>query len=76
MPLVNLTHDGEAGSSSAVKDEPANEPIDEPDERGKQNVIDDNMYKFHQYYDPSAASTTRLVLGLNFIEFRANPCNI
>jgi hypothetical protein len=42
MPLVGLTND-------AVKDEPA----DEPDERGKKDAVDDNMYNFHQYYDPS-----------------------
>jgi hypothetical protein len=33
MLLVDLTNDGEAGPSSAVKDE----PIDEPDERDKQD---------------------------------------
>jgi hypothetical protein len=42
MPLVNLTRDGEAGPSGAVKDKPV-------DERGKQDVVDDNMYNFHQY---------------------------
>jgi hypothetical protein len=30
MPLIDLTNDGKAGPSGAVKDEPA----DEPDERG------------------------------------------
>jgi hypothetical protein len=29
-----------------VKDE----PIDEPDERSKQDVIVDDMYNFHRYY--------------------------
>jgi hypothetical protein len=42
MPLVDLTDDGEAGPSGAVKDK--------PDERGKQDVVDDGMYNFHQYY--------------------------
>jgi hypothetical protein len=32
-----------------VKDE----SIDEPDERGKQDVIVDDMYNFYQYYDAS-----------------------
>jgi hypothetical protein len=49
MPLVDLTHDGEAGPNCAVKDE----HIDDPDECGKQDVVNDNMYNFHQYYDPS-----------------------
>jgi hypothetical protein len=49
MPLVHLTHDDEVGPSGAVKDE----PTDKPDERDKQNVIDDSMYNFHQYYDLS-----------------------
>jgi hypothetical protein len=44
VPLVDLTNDGEAGPSDAVKDE--------PDERGKQDIIVDDMYNFHQYYDP------------------------
>jgi hypothetical protein len=44
-PLVDLTDDGEAGPSGVVKDE--------PDERGKQEVITDDMYNFHQYYDTS-----------------------
>jgi hypothetical protein len=42
MPLADLTDDDEAGPSGAVKDEPVNEP----DECDKQDVIDD-MYKFH-----------------------------
>jgi hypothetical protein len=42
MPLIDLTNDGEDGAISAVKDEPV-------DERGKQDVVDDNMYNFHQY---------------------------
>jgi hypothetical protein len=49
MPLVNLIHGDEAGpsdTSGAVKDEPVNE-------RGKQDVVDDIMYNFHQYYEPS-----------------------
>jgi hypothetical protein len=41
MPLVDLTNDGEARPSDAVKDE----PVDEPDECGKQDVVDDGMYK-------------------------------
>jgi hypothetical protein len=45
MPLVDLTHDGEIGPNGAVKDE--------PDERDKQDIVDDSMYNFHQYYDPS-----------------------
>jgi hypothetical protein len=47
MPLVDLTNDGEAEPSGTVK----NEPIDE---RGKEDVVDDGMYNFHQYYDPSS----------------------
>jgi hypothetical protein len=43
MPLVDLTNDGEAGPSGAVKEEPA----DKPDKRGKKDAIDDNMYNFH-----------------------------
>lgn len=46
-PLVDLTDDGEAGPSGAVKDE----PVDEPDERGKQEVVTNDMYNFHRYYD-------------------------
>jgi hypothetical protein len=46
MPLVDRTHDGEAGPSVAVKDWPV-------DERGKQDVIDDGMYNCHKYYNPS-----------------------
>jgi hypothetical protein len=42
---VDLTDDGEAGPSGMVKDE--------PDERVKQEVVTDNMYNFHQYYDAS-----------------------
>jgi hypothetical protein len=42
-PLVDLTDDGEAGPSGAVKDE----PVDEPDERSKQDAV------VHQYYDAS-----------------------
>jgi hypothetical protein len=72
-PLVDLTDDGEAGPSGVVKDE----PVDEPDERGKQDVVVDDMYNFHQYTTPlAAASTTRLGFSLNFIEFRSNLCNI
>jgi hypothetical protein len=48
-PLVDLTDDGEAGPSGVVKDE----PVDEPDERVKHEVITDDMYSFHQYYDAS-----------------------
>ena len=48
-PLVDLTDDGEAGPSGLVKDE----PVDEPDERVKQEVVTDDMYNFHQYYDAS-----------------------
>jgi hypothetical protein len=44
-PLVDLTHDGEAGPSGLVKDE--------PDERVKQEVVSDDMYNFHKYYDAS-----------------------
>jgi hypothetical protein len=43
-PLVDITDDGEAGPSGVVKDE----PVDEPDERVKQEVITDDMYNFHQ----------------------------
>jgi hypothetical protein len=55
MPLVDFTHDGEARPIGTVKDEDVsgavkNEPIDE---RDKQHVVDDNMYNFHQYHDPS-----------------------
>jgi hypothetical protein len=49
MPLVDLTNNGEVGPSGVVNDEPA----DEPDERGKKDVVYDSMYNFHQYYDPS-----------------------
>jgi hypothetical protein len=49
MPLIDLTNDGEAGPSGAVKDE----PVDKPDERGKQNVVVNDMYNFHQYYGRS-----------------------
>ena len=45
MPLVDLTNDGEAGPSGAVKNE--------TDERGKQDIVVDDMYNFHQYYDAS-----------------------
>jgi hypothetical protein len=48
-PLVDLTDDGEARPSGAMKDE----PIDEPNECGKQDVVVDDMYNFHQYYDLS-----------------------
>jgi hypothetical protein len=48
-PLVDLTDDGEAGPSGLVKDK----PVDEPDERVKQEVITDDMYNFHLYYDAS-----------------------
>jgi hypothetical protein len=44
--LINLTNDGEAGPSDPVKDESV-------DERDKQDVVVDDMYNFHQYYDPS-----------------------
>jgi hypothetical protein len=44
----DLTDDAEAEPSDAVKDE----PVDKPDERGKQDVVVDDMYNFHQYYDP------------------------
>jgi hypothetical protein len=27
--------------------------IDEPDERGKQDIVDDSMYNFQHYYNPS-----------------------
>jgi hypothetical protein len=29
------------------------EPVDEPDERGQQDVVHDCMYNFYQYYDTS-----------------------
>ncbi|KAK1695555.1 hypothetical protein QYE76_012252 [Lolium multiflorum] len=48
-PLVDLTDDSEVGPSGAMKDE----PVDEPDERGKQDVVVDDMSNFHRYYDPS-----------------------
>nr|XP_051190814.1 uncharacterized protein LOC127304153 [Lolium perenne] len=38
-PLVDLTDDGEVGTSGLVKDE----PVDEPGERVKQEVITDDM---------------------------------
>jgi hypothetical protein len=41
--LVDLTDDGEAGPSVAVK----NDPVDEPGERGKQEVVTDDMYNFY-----------------------------
>jgi hypothetical protein len=44
-PLVDLTDNGEVGPSGLVKDE--------PDERVKQEVITNDMYNFHQYYDAS-----------------------
>jgi hypothetical protein len=47
-PLVDLIGDGEAGPSGLVKDE----PIYEPGVHDKQDVVDD-MYNYHQYYDPS-----------------------
>jgi hypothetical protein len=47
---VDLTDDGEAGPSGLVKDEPVDEPVDE---RGKQEVVTDEMYNFQQYYDAS-----------------------
>jgi hypothetical protein len=47
-PLVDLTDNGEAGPNDVVKDEPVNEP-----ERDKQDVVVDDMYNFHQYYDGS-----------------------
>jgi hypothetical protein len=50
---------------------------DEPDERVKQEVVTDDMYNFHQYYDaPAAASTSRLGFSLNLIESCSNLCNI
>jgi hypothetical protein len=49
LSLVDLTNDSEAGPSGAMKDE----PVDEPDERGKQDVVVNDIYNFHQYYDPS-----------------------
>jgi hypothetical protein len=45
--LVDLIDDSEAGPSGAVKDE----PVDEPEERGKEEVVTGDMYNFHQYYD-------------------------
>jgi hypothetical protein len=39
---VNLTDDGEVGPSGAVKDEP-----------DKQEIITNDMYNFHKYYDAS-----------------------
>ncbi|KAK1649619.1 hypothetical protein QYE76_067424 [Lolium multiflorum] len=45
-PLVDLTDDGETGPSGLVKDEPV-------EERVKQEVVTDDMYNFHQYYDAS-----------------------
>jgi hypothetical protein len=69
MPLVDLTDDGEAGPSGAVKDK--------PDKRGKQDVIDDGMYNFHSTTPPlGAASTTRLGFRLIFHQFFSNLCNI
>ncbi|XP_047064205.1 protein DGS1, mitochondrial-like [Lolium rigidum] len=53
LPLVDLTDNGEAGPSGGVKDR----PIDEPDEHGKEDIVVDDMYNFHQCYDPSALST-------------------
>jgi hypothetical protein len=38
-----------SSSGATVKDE----PIDEPNERGKQEVVTDDMYNFHQHYDAS-----------------------
>jgi hypothetical protein len=29
------------------------EPVDKPDERDKQDVVDDALYNFHQYYNAS-----------------------
>jgi hypothetical protein len=49
MPVDDLTNGDKFGPSDAVKDEPANEP----DERGKQEVVHESMYNFHQYYDAS-----------------------
>jgi hypothetical protein len=51
MPLVNLTHHDEVGPSRAVKDESADKPVDMPDERGKKDAVDNNMYNLD--YDPS-----------------------
>jgi hypothetical protein len=48
-PLVDPTDDCEAGPSGAAKDDPVNEL----DERGKQDVVVDDMYNFNQYYDAS-----------------------
>jgi hypothetical protein len=49
-PLVDLTcDDAKAVPSGAMKDVPA----DKPNERGKKDTVADNMYNFHQYYDPS-----------------------
>jgi hypothetical protein len=45
-PLVDLTDDSEAGPSGLVKDEPVNE----------QEIVTDDMYNFHQYYDASSRS--------------------
>jgi hypothetical protein len=44
---VDIIDDREAGPSGAVKDE----PVDQPDEHGKQEVVTDDMYNFHRYYD-------------------------
>jgi hypothetical protein len=44
-PLVDLTDNGKARPSGTVKDE--------TDERGKQDIIVDDMYNFHQYYGAS-----------------------
>jgi hypothetical protein len=44
MPLIDPTHDSEAGADSAVKDE----PVDEPGEHGKKDAVNDKMYNFHQ----------------------------
>jgi hypothetical protein len=60
MPLVDLTNDGDAGPSGAVKDE----PIDEPDEHDKQDVIDDAMYNFHRYYDPGCCNLSFCLGGV------------
>jgi hypothetical protein len=43
---MDLTDDDEAGPSGLVKDEPV-------EERVKQEVVADDMYNFHQYYDAS-----------------------
>jgi hypothetical protein len=71
-PLVDLTDDSEAGPSGAVKDE----PVDKPNERGKQDVVVDDMYNFHRYYDPSCRRKYYYGLGLNFIDFHSNVCNM